>query len=312
MVDEVVPLARDVEAAVRIGREAVIGRPWIGSRGPELADRFEAGARAGNRQGALFRPGDRAVGIATWEAHGPLGSLLDLWFLEPTVASVEAYRRFWDGIRGLAGPIAFAPGQIPGLTGSEEERLMVGLGLARFGRSEMCWRDGVPLPPAELPSGGSLRPVGRGDAAELCRLHRIAYHARFDRYLFIEEEDEERDASRMVQDLFDGRWGAVVDEGSRAIEVDGRLVGAVLSVRRSEGVLIADVMVDPALQGRGIGKALLAGTLRALHGAGRLPVYLNVTEGNSRAVRLYEGLGFVRSLGPSVDWYDPRLIPVPP
>jgi ribosomal protein S18 acetylase RimI-like enzyme len=310
--DDVVPLSADPEAAIRLGREAVMGRPWIESRGPELADRLESGVRSKSRLGALFRPGNRTVGIATWEPHGPLGSTLDLWFLEPSSASVEAYRRFWLGIRQLAGPIAFAPGDIPGLSGAEEERLMLGLGFARYGRSEMRWPEGVSLPPVQLPPGGSLRPVGPNDSSEVVRLHRVAYHRRFDRYLFIEEEDEERDAARTVRDLFEGRWGEFAAEGSWAIAIDGRLVGAVLSVGRPPGVLIADVMVDPALQGRGIGKAVMIATLGALATAGRSPVHLNVTEGNSRAIRLYEGLGFLRSLGPSSDWYDPSLIPVSP
>jgi len=308
--EEVVPVSADLEEAVRLGRAAVLGRPWIGTRGPEIADRFESALRSGTRSGALFRAGDRAAGIAVWEIHGPLGASVDLLYLERSVVSVSAYARFWAGLRELAGPIALAPGQIPGLTDPEEERLMTGLGLARYGRSEMQLRDGTSLPGPTVPASGLLRKIRSSDSSELSRLHRIAYHERFDRFLFLEEEDEERDADRMVKDLFDGRWGEFAAAGSWGLEIDGRLVGAVVSLHRTEGFLIADVMVEPSLQGRGIGRAVLLASLRALAGAG--PVVLNVTEGNARAVRLYEALGFVRSLGPSRDWYDPARIPVPP
>ncbi|MGP8078692.1 MAG: GNAT family N-acetyltransferase [Thermoplasmata archaeon] len=312
MTEEVVPVSVDLEAAVRLGRAAVLGRPWIGTHGPEIADRFESALRAGTRRGALFRPGGRSAGIAVWEVHGPLGASVDLLYLERSIVSVGAYARFWTGLRELAGPIAMAPGELPGLAEPEEERLMAGLGLARFGRSEMELRDGATLPAPDLPVGGSLRRIGPPDFSELARLHRIAYHERFDRFLFLEDEDEERDAERMVKDLFGARWGEFAADGSWGLEIDGRLVGAVLSVRRPQGTLIADVMVDPSLQGRGIGRAVLLATMRALAEAGAGSVVLNVTEGNTRAIRLYEKLGFVRSLGPSRDWYDPARIPVPP
>jgi ribosomal protein S18 acetylase RimI-like enzyme len=310
--EDVVPLAVDLDAAARLGRAAILARPWIGSRGPELADQFERAVRAGDRSGGLYQPEGNPVGIAIWELHGPLGAIVNLLYLSPANASSVSYERFWNGLGPLAGPIAFAPGQIPGLSEAEEIELMESQGLARYGRSEMRRREGAEIPAPVLPVGAQLRLVGRADATELSRLHALAYHDRFDRYLFLEEDDEARDAARMVEEMFEGRWGAFSPEGSWGIEREGRLIGAVLCVRRPEGVLIADVMVEPDLQGQGIGKAVLLGGLRGLSSAGISPVYLNVTEGNDRAMRLYERLGFERTLGPSLDWYDPRRIPAVP
>lgn len=307
-----IPLSADIAASVRLGRAALLARPWIGDRGPEIADQYEAALRAGDRQGALFRPGGSAVGIAVWQPHGPLGLSLNLLYLDPSHATPAMYARFWSGLGTIAPRIVFAPGEIPGLTEEEETMLMTGFGFARFGRSEMRLRDGVAIPPAEVVPPAVVRPVGPGDGAELARLHRLAYHGRFDRYLFLEDTDEEADAARMAKDLFSGRWGEFSPEGSWGIEENGRLIAGVLCTRRGSGVLIADVMVDPSRQGGGLGRTVLRAALRALADAGIGPVFLNVTEGNDRAIRLYEGLGFVRSLGPSRDWYDPRLIPVRP
>ena len=312
MPDDVVPLAHDMDATVRLLRAAVAVRPWIGDRAPELAERLAAAVRAGTTRGALYLSDGRPVGIATWEPHGPVGAGVGLWYLEAPHATVEQYRRFYAGIGSVAGAIAFVQGDLPGLSPDDEGRLLAELGLARFGRSEMCRRDEHPLGELRLPAGGSLRPVGPADAADLIRLHTAAYHGTFDRYLFIEHEDEAEDGAKLLADLFGGRWGPYETAGSWGLEVDGRLVGVVLSVARPEGVLIADVAVDPALQGQGIGRAVMVGTLRALDAAGRGPVYLNVTEGNAKAIRLYEGLGFVRTLGPSREWYNPRQVPAAP
>ena len=185
-------------------------------------------------------------------------------------------------------------------------------GLRPFGRSEMQ-RVGKAPPAADpLPPGARLRAIGPEDEGELVRLHGAAYRGRFDRYLFLESTDEAEDARALVRDVFGGRWGALSTAGSLGLEADGQLRAAVLSVRRSEGTLIADVMVDPAAQGRGLGRAVLTAVLAALDRAGESPAVLNVTEGNVRAQRLYAHLGFERSLGPSREWYNPRIVPFPP
>ena len=74
--------------------------------------------------------------------------------------------------------------------------------------------------------------------------------------------------------------------------------------------LIADVAVAPSSQGKGFGRVVLVGTVRALRERGSTAIALVVTEGNRRAVRLYERLGFVRTLGPTREWYNTRQIPV--
>jgi GNAT superfamily N-acetyltransferase len=92
--------------------------------------------------------------------------------------------------------------------------------------------------------------------------------------------------------------GPVIAEASAEAGLDGVLVGvAVVSEMPADdefdgGPWITDLFVDPAAQGRGVGKALLGLAIERLTAAGRPTLGLAVTLGNP-ARRLYESLGFV-------------------
>ena len=85
-----------------------------------------------------------------------------------------------------------------------------------------------------------------------------------------------------------------------AFAPDGSMLGAVVCEReaklkkRHEAALVGMIIAPPARR-QGIGKALLAAFDQAVR---QLPgleqVVLSVTAGNTQAVRLYEGAGFVR------------------
>jgi ribosomal protein S18 acetylase RimI-like enzyme len=55
---------------------------------------------------------------------------------------------------------------------------------------------------------------------------------------------------------------------------------------------VTQVCVVPELRGHGIGEVLIASSTRALRQRGFELLSLTVTEGNERAVQLYERLGF--------------------
>jgi len=189
---------------------------------------------------------------------------------------------------------------------------MRSLGYRPYGRSEMV-HEGRPSPDVPiLRAADGARPAARSDLFALAELHRRAYRESFDRFLFRELVDDTEDAVREVRQILEGRWGEFFPEGSWVAERDGSLVGAVLSVRGASGALVADVMVAPEDRGRGIGRHLLATAVRSLQQCGETRVYLNVTEGNAPALRLYRAVGFVRSLGPTHDWYNASRIPVGP
>jgi ribosomal protein S18 acetylase RimI-like enzyme len=311
--DQLQPAGRDLEtcrrflldvASLRLARTGVPQE-----RRGAILDAWLANAQ---QKARLWLADGRPMGLVQWSSGNPVGPTLELVMMEPSQASVDGYRRLLSCVRRELGDPAFLYGPIPGLTAEEERQLLTGGGFRPFSRSEMTLPRGARLPPLSPPSGCSFRRLVPEDRGALAALHHRTYDRRFDGYLFLELEDRAEDSRREVRQILEGRWGAFVPEGSGLAERDGRLVGAVLGVRGAEGVLIAQVMVDPSEQGRGLGRALLAEVLRALLERGTHPIYLNVTEGNRRAVRLYEGLGFVRSLGPSQDWYNTARIPVSP
>jgi ribosomal protein S18 acetylase RimI-like enzyme len=63
--------------------------------------------------------------------------------------------------------------------------------------------------------------------------------------------------------------------------------------------------VDPRLEGRGIGRALVEECVRRARGAGRARIELLTQPEMTRAHRLYEGLGFRRA--PGRDWIEKDL-----
>ena len=278
--------------------------PWVDQVLGELA--------AGTLKGTVPLSDRRPVGLVAWASGGPLGSNVHVLYLSGPAASPAGYAELLTEAARRSGGVAFAPGRLAGMATSDEAGLMERLGFGRYGRSEMK-RSTVPGPEGPAADGpGVVRPIGPEDESALARLHRVAYHGRFDRYLFQEEADEERDSAREVHQLLHGRWGPLETNGSLVLELDGALVADVLAVERPQGVLIADVAVEPAHQGRRLGHRILRASLQGLATKPARAVYLNVTEGNTPAIRLYTSLGFVRSLGPSEDWYNRAAIPVVP
>jgi ribosomal protein S18 acetylase RimI-like enzyme len=311
-VSSLVPSSADPSAARRLGRLVVDDRVRAEAEtadwGATLADRLETGSIPS----WLYRVGGAVRGFVSWSADSPLGLSVDLLCIDPTASRPEEYGRLLDAVEREAGSIAFLHGPLPGLSPVAEEGLLRGRGFRRFARLEMVRDPTVALPTWAPGAGERVRLAELTDLETLFALHRDAYRGRFDRYLFLESTDEAEDARREVRQILEGRWGPFAREGSCLLERHGRAIGAVLSVWGPAGALIADVMVAPAAQGKGVGRQVLAFAVRGLEAAGAAKVYLNVTAGNDRALGLYRRLGFVRTLGPSRSWYNGRRIPVAP
>jgi GNAT superfamily N-acetyltransferase len=107
---------------------------------------------------------------------------------------------------------------------------------------------------------------------------------------------------RDVVELLAGRAVGPVLEDASAVAADaaGAVAGAVVVTRVEPeawgwpgGPWVADVLVVPAWQGRGLGRAMLRRAIARCAAAGEERIGLTVTDGNP-AERLYRELGFQR------------------
>jgi ribosomal protein S18 acetylase RimI-like enzyme len=313
---ELVPLTEDPASAIELSRAAIVAaytrsgpaadaEPRIAS----VTDRIRAGELA---EGRLGRLRGKTVGIALWDTGHPRGITLQILYLVPDAARPAVYDGFLRALTEQVGPSVFTPGGLVGLSDEEERAMMESRGYSRFSRSEMRWPIGRDVPPLHVPEGVTIRSVLPQDEPAVAGLHHAAFGGTFDQYMYLTDPDPLVDAARGVREMMGGRFGEFLVWASTFAESSGRPVGASLVVRAPYGPLLISVMVDRARQGAGVGRALVVGNLHALHARGEAVAVLNVTEGNVRAVRLYENLGFVRSLGPEHSWYSRAAVPVVP
>jgi len=308
----IAPFPVDLPASLDLAEAALRARLAPGEQLSDLLPPIASEIRTGRANGGLLRSEGTTEGIVVWVSAGPLGVALRLLYLDPRYAEPERYGVALELVERVAGPVAFTAGSLGGLTPEEESALMRGRGFAPYGRSEMALAPDTPTPLVPTPPGVAVRPVHPSDEPALARLHERAYEDHLDRYLALEDEDPARDADRQLRDYFAGRYGELLSPGSSIATLDGRVVAAVISTlyRPTNRPLIIDVMTDPDRRGIGLGRVVLADAVRALRQRGERLLVLNVTEGNHAALRLYAGLGFVRSMGPTHEWYDARRIRV--
>ncbi|WP_375504061.1 GNAT family N-acetyltransferase [uncultured Jatrophihabitans sp.] len=145
------------------------------------------------------------------------------------------------------------------------------LALTRGGvldHSEHALRQSVAPPPAPVdePAGLHVRPAGEDDRAVVDTLIREGFG--------------------------DPRGGREHMDGTAVAELDGRVVATLAVERHNSRAGVYGFVVDPALQGRGIGRAVLGRMCRDLRADGVEEVHLEVEVRNERALGLYTSLGF--------------------
>lgn len=311
---EAIPLSQRPEEGWQLCRRALTeiaaGRFAEG----EWTARVRQALDTGESVGVLAIDGPRLLGVATWNRIPLPGRRIGLLYLRARARSPSAYREFLQLLIDAsveAGPVAFSTGDLLGLDPAEQAAMMEPLGFRRFSRTEMEFPHGAPLPSTSMKGGTSARSVRLGDAAELARLHRVAYDGRFDRYLFMEDPDPGRDSERGMERLLHGEWGPFLPEDSFVATRGSQIVGATILVTMEGHPLLADVMVDPTQRGQGIAGALIGASLRSVRARSAPALRLNVTDGNASAQRLYRTMGFV-PLFSGVGWYSARCIPISP
>ncbi len=96
--------------------------------------------------------------------------------------------------------------------------------------------------------------------------------------------------------------------GAWVAEADGRLVGVALALRRGPLWFLSLLAVDPSVQGRGVGSALLDGALTTAEDA---RAALVMSSADPKALRRYARAGFALQPGYDVDGVvDRSLLPV--
>ena len=136
-----------------------------------------------------------------------------------------------------------------------------------------------------------LRPVGEADFEPLLDLSIRVLRADLER---VGRFDPDRRRSRMR---------AGFDPATlSAIEVDGRLVGCIGAVPAADHLEIHAFYLDPAVQGQGLGAAIVAAVLAAHPG---LPARIEVLKGSS-VLAFWEKQGFRVMAEQPFDWFCER------
>lgn len=148
----------------------------------------------------------------------------------------------------------------------------------------------------------AIRPATIADAAQIARVHVIAWQVAYEELVPREYLDrlDIGDRTHQWQSILSGKSTTVgVPQSSDLVaDLDGQVVGFANVGRFREdpedqtlGELWA-MYVDPASWGTGVGDALMATTLEELNHLGTTTAFLWVLEGNGRARRFYERHGW--------------------
>jgi mycothiol synthase len=142
-----------------------------------------------------------------------------------------------------------------------------------------------PLPDLVVPDDLTVRGYQPGDADELIRVNAAAFAHHPEQGSM----DAANLAERMAQPWFDPAGLLVADDGER-------LLGFHWTKQHSAEVgEVYVVGIDPAAQGRGLGKLLTLAGLRHLADLGVGEILLYVESDNAPAIAVYSGLGFRHS-----------------
>jgi mycothiol synthase len=142
-----------------------------------------------------------------------------------------------------------------------------------------------PLPGLVVPDGMTVRGYVPADADEVLRVNAASFAAHPEQGGM----DAANLAERMGEEWFD-------PEGLVVAESEGRLLGFHWTKRHSTKLgEVYVVGIDPAAQGRGLGKLLTLAGLRHLRSVGVGEVLLYVESDNEAGRHLYSGLGFTHA-----------------
>lgn len=191
-----------------------------------------------------------------------------------------------DALAGDAPVAAWSHGDHPAAA-----RLAAASGLERVRELWVMRRPtSAPLPDVAVPAGVEVRSYRPEDAAEVVRVNAAAFAHHPEQGAM----DETEVAERMAEDWFDPAGLLVAESGVGG--TGHELLGFHWTKRHSPELgEVYVVGIDPAAQGRGVGRVLTTAGLAHLADAGVHEVLLYVESDNAAGRRLYEGLGFTHA-----------------
>ncbi len=254
-----------------------------------LASEGELPALSGHKRRSAA--GGDGVIVASWgrdgriEAHGVVARHGDRYALEtavaPSLAHPEGERQVLDLALGLVpegSPFtvwAWRPAQRAVL----EEAGFVPI------RTVVRMRRPLPAPPAQVPAGVDLRPWRRGlDDEAIVAVNRAAF------------ADHREQGAMTVDELVEATREMGTEPSDLVVAaIDDEPVGFCWTrpVTPQEGEIHV-IAVDPAVAGRGLGRALVLAGLERIHRRGGRWARLWTDADNERAVGLYRRLGFTQ------------------
>jgi ribosomal protein S18 acetylase RimI-like enzyme len=127
----------------------------------------------------------------------------------------------------------------------------------------------------------TLRPATPSDADWLFAVRRATMQHYVEEAFGYWDENAQRQRFDQAQDL----------ANIQIIQVNRRDVGLLHLERHARDIFLANIQIDPAFQGRGLGTAVIQRLMDDARRS-RLPIRLQVLKVNQAARRLYQTLGF--------------------
>jgi len=204
-----------------------------------------------------------------------------------TLAALRAIREQWPDIRDIRVERQLLPQGLD--TGAVEDAGFECHWRKRMGLELDNWSE-----PLRVPRDYRLTPWNIRDLDAAARVVYAANWDTLDARLYASFfGNSPRDCRHGLLSILAGKYGPIHPQATLCAFMDSELVGVNLIISNSSALAsVVELTVAPAHHGKGLGRALMVGSLRELKEDRCERVELAVTDSNAIAIRLYHSLGF--------------------
>jgi len=205
-------------------------------------------------------------------------------------AALREAREQWPGVDNIRVERQLLPTE-------PETDAATGAGFVCYWRRRM----GVELDnwsaPLRVPAGYRLAPWNIRELDAAARVVFAANRDSLDARLYASFfGSSPQDCRHGLLSILAGKYGPVHPQATLCAFTGKELVGLNLVISNSQSMAsVIEISVAPAHQGKGLGRAMMIGSLQALKEERYERAELAVTEGNTSAIRLYDSLGFIEA-----------------